>query len=419
MVRCQVTVWIRFIKDEIEVVDLAFNSRMMPIYEFSNKLRVVNSMIEHILQQVENPALRNSKFVFNRVLYMDVNFHKLNLTRGSSYIPLPDWLAHKHAIINPKNYDNECFKWAIIAAIKCEEIGKDCQRISKLKQYEDEFNWSMVKFPTSMKGIGRFESNNEISVNVLAVDNNQIYICRKGAEYDRAANLMLITDGAKNHYVAVRSLSRLLSSQNSKHKESQHFCINCLQGFSSEESKDERYTYCRDNEAVRVEMPKKPIVEYCNGQYQHKVPFVIYVDFESILELIQGASNNPCISSTRGFNVHTPSGWCIYSKFAYGDVRNPCLQYRGVDCVETFCEQLISESKKLYQSFPQKPMVKLTKSQEKEYYDSRKCHICYKSFEDKDRKVRDHCHYTGMYRGAAHSSCNLQYKIPNYIPSWL
>ena len=378
---------------------------MTPIYKFSNKSEVVKSMIEHILQQVENPALRSSKFVFDRVLYMDVNFHKLNLTKGSSYIPLPDWLVHKRAIINPRNYDNECFKWAVIAVMKC---GKDCQRVSKLRQYEDEFDWSLVKFPTSTRDIGHFESSNEISVNVLAVDNKQIYICRKGAEYDRVANLMLITDGAKNHYVAIRSLSRLLSSQNSKHKESQHFWINCLQGFASEESRDEHYIYCRDNEAVRVEMPKRPIVEYCDGQYQRRVPFVIYADFESIL---QGASNDPRISSTRGVNVHTPSGWCVYSKFAYRDVSNPCVQYRGVGCVEKFCEQLISEARRLYESFPQKPMVKLTKSQEKEYDNSKVCHICFKPFEGKDRNVRDHCHYTGMYRGEAHSSCNCNTKF--------
>ena len=53
---------------------------------------------------------------------------------------------------------------------------------------------------------------------------------------------------------------------------------------------------------------KRPIVEYSNGQHQFKVPFVMYADFESILEPIQGAINNPNVSSTRGVNVHTPSG---------------------------------------------------------------------------------------------------------------
>ena len=61
-------------------------------------------------------------------------------------------------------------------------------------------------------------------------------------------------------------------------------------------------------------------------------------------------------------------------------------------------------------------MIALTNSQMKEHNGSKQCHICFKRFTDKDRKVRDHCHYTGLYRGAAHSSCNLQYKIPNHIP---
>ena len=75
-------------------------------------------------------------------------------------------------------------------------------------------------------------------------------------------------------------------------------------------------------------MPTKhPIVKYSNGQHQFKVPFVMYGDFEFILEPIQGAINNPNVSSTRGVNVHTPSGCCLCSKFAYGNVDNPLTQY--------------------------------------------------------------------------------------------
>ena len=58
----------------------------------------------------------------------------------------------------------------------------------------------------------------------------------------------------------------------------------------------------------------------------------------------------------------------------------------------------------------------LTKKQWKKYKNSTKCHICYKPFTMKNWKVRDHCHYTGRYRGSAHSLCNLRYRIPSYIP---
>ena len=101
----------------------------------------------------------------------------------------------------------------------------------------------------------------------------------------------MITD---NHYVTVKSLSRLLSSKNSKHKGKEYFCMNCLQGFQQEISRDEHMRYCLDNETVKVEMPhKKPIVEFCNGQYQFKVPFIMYADFESLLEPIQEPSKDP------------------------------------------------------------------------------------------------------------------------------
>ena len=61
-------------------------------------------------------------------------------------------------------------------------------------------------------------------------------------------------------------------------------------------------------------------------------------------------------------------------------------------------------------------MAPLTTSQLKEYEWATKCHICFKPFSKKKIKVTDHCHYGGLYRGGAHSSCNLRYKIPNYIP---
>ena len=57
-----------------------------------------------------------------------------------------------------------------------------------------------------------------------------------------------------------------------------------------------------------------------------------------------------------------------------------------------------------------------TKSQLKAYNCATKCHICFKPFKEDNRKVRDHCHYSGIYRGVALSRWNLLYKIPTYIP---
>ena len=221
----------------------------------------------------------------------------------------------------------------------------------------------------------------------------------------------------RKYYIAIKSLSRLLSSQNTKHKGKEYFCMNCLQGFKEESSRNEHIGCCKNNELVRIEMPhKRPIVEYSDGQFQFKVPFIMYADFESIIKPIQGPGNNLKISSTGGINIHTPSGWCIRSEFAYGEVKDPLKLYRGKDCVSKFCDHIIVEARHLYNSFPKKPMEPLTKVQLKEYNCVSRCHICFAPFRPGNRTVRDHCHYRGTYRGAAHFPCSLQYKIPSYIP---
>ena len=62
-------------------------------------------------------------------------------------------------------------------------------------------------------------------------------------------------------------------------------------------------------------------------------------------------------------------------------------------------------------------MTPLTTSQLKKFNQDTKCHPCFKAFSSRDNiKVRDHCHYTGIYRGVAHLLCNLRYKILSYIP---
>ena len=100
----------------------------------------------------------------------------------------------------------------------------------------------------------------------------------------------------------------------------------------------------------------------------------------------------------------------------YGDVKDPIKLYRGKDCVEKFCKHIISEARRLCGAYPEVPMKPLTKEQKREHSRAKACHICLSPFKLDERKVRDHCHYTGEYRGVAHSNCNLEYKIAGHIP---
>ena len=75
---------------------------MTPVYMLSDIDSIVQGMLNHMAQQVDNPALRDSKFTLDKILYTGISCHRLMLTRGSSYIKLPDWLAKKKAILNQR-----------------------------------------------------------------------------------------------------------------------------------------------------------------------------------------------------------------------------------------------------------------------------------------------------------------------------
>ena len=204
---------------------------MTDVHRGNDLEQIVDGMIIHMMTQIENPALLNSRFRFDEVLFLDISFHRLNLTRGSSYLLYPDWIANKKVIINPHNNDEECFKWAVIAA---ENIGmKDPQHVSNLRKFTDNYDWSGLELPVSVKDIREFEIKNGISINVLVVEGRDIYSYRKtNYKSDREINLLVISENSIRHYTVIKSLSRLLYSSNSKHKCKQYFCNNCLQGFT-------------------------------------------------------------------------------------------------------------------------------------------------------------------------------------------
>ena len=171
-------------------------------------------------------------------MHFYINFHRLALTRGGSYIELPKWIKSKKAVINRQNKDEECFKWAAIAALHHEEIKKDHQRIWRLSPYENQHNWKGLEFPVSIKKIDRFGKNNPgIAVNVFfSKKKSQIYTpparrSKRNAKYKKQVNLLMIVDGEKRHYTAIKSISRLLKSLNATHKCAYHFCMNCFHGF--------------------------------------------------------------------------------------------------------------------------------------------------------------------------------------------
>ena len=194
-------------------------------------------MIAHIERQTENPKFPESGFTLDKIIHLYINFHKLALTRGSSYIELPEWIRNKKAVINSQNKDEECFKWALIEALHHEDIQHHPERINSPSPYENQYNWKGLEFPVSIKKIDKFEKNNpDIAVNVLfsKKKNQNIYTAQRSernVKCKKQVNLLMIVDGEKRHYTAIKNISRLLSKLNGKTQHAYHYCMNCLNGF--------------------------------------------------------------------------------------------------------------------------------------------------------------------------------------------
>ena len=173
---------------------------MIEVFWGSELNELIEEMSAHMRTQVENRALENSHFVFDLGLLLVVNFHQLNLTRGSPYLPLPDWILLKKVVINPQNEeDEECFKWAVLAALHYGNIDSHSERISQFRRFEDNYDWRGLVFPVPLNKIDIFEWNNNVSVNVLAAQDDKFYILRKSKFDDqrRIVDLLLIVENEK------------------------------------------------------------------------------------------------------------------------------------------------------------------------------------------------------------------------------
>ena len=228
--------------------------------------------------------------------------------------------------------------------------------------------------------------------------------------------LMLIEKDGVLHYCLVKNLSRLLSSQVSNHKEKHHFCLRCLNAFWTHKSLNKHLVYCRNHEAVKIVMPNKgDILKFENYYKGERLPFIIYADTESLLKPIQSRDSDPTKTKikTHKYQKHEPISFSYYIECFDDNVFKPVKRiYTGEDAMQKFVEWLEKDVIEIA-NIPAKKMIFGEKEKER-FNKETKCWIC--KGELNNDKVRDHCHFTGRYRGAAHNKCNPNYKKPNFTP---
>ena len=393
-----------------------------------------NSASQTIINQVgiKNSLQMSEQNIINKIAQWisegsgwtvkEINDHYLNIAKyepmkGSSYIKLPQELRNSaKGLINMKNKDNECFRWCHIRHINPQE--KYPQRIKKVdKQYIEKLNYSGIEFPVCIKHYNKIEKQNSININVFGYENKQpypIYISKEKNEDHM--ELLLITENENNHYVLIKDFNKFMYNQ-TKHEHRKHFCMHCLQCFSSDRVLSNHKDICIQVNGVQaIKMPTKDnnILKFNNFHKQQHVPFVIYADFEAITEKIHGCQQEGKKSYTELYQKHTDCSFAYKVVCCYDDKYSKPIQlYRGENAVYKFMENMLNEvkwSKKVIKQYFNKPL-RMSEENEQEFKKSTACHICDKKYTAEDVRVRDHCHITGVYRRSAHRECNLKLKI--------
>ena len=155
--KIQITMRIIFIsfidKNKTQVMHTkSDNNEIMKGTDTSDAInKFISSFIKRYQEGLET-KMKGSSYIFERIDLLEYHLHKISLNRGSSDIESPEWWHNKGVTINTKNTkDNNCFQYAITAALNYRNIGHHPERISKIKPFINNYNWKDIEFPSHSK----------------------------------------------------------------------------------------------------------------------------------------------------------------------------------------------------------------------------------------------------------------------------
>ena len=318
--------------------------------ETTDVKEILAKVIYSILEKISIYQQNGSGWYFKKVIHLEIHTVVYKPMRGSSYIPLPDWIMRKKAIVNIKNTDEKCFLWCVLRYLH--PIHKNDSRLTDLKQYENSLNTKGINFPIEVKDITKFETLNPLlpGIHVFSVnENNKFYPLRMASQGRQMAkrdtqntiDLFLYEEEGKIHYSLIKNFSRLFRSQITSRTNGQtYICKKCFTHFSKEQLFQKHVSYCSSNETVAVHMPPRN-TKLCFNNYhkQLSIPFVVYADFECFTKPMSACCPNPEDSYTYSYQKHEPSGLCFYIKGLDPNITfEPILYTKTNSNDEIFCE---------------------------------------------------------------------------------
>ncbi|CAH0625732.1 unnamed protein product [Chrysodeixis includens] len=299
-----------------------------------------------ILKKVEEFQERDSGWSFLHNSHLEININKYQPLSGSKFLDLPKFIKSKKACLNIQNNDDYCFLWCIVAALY--PVARHSHRVTSYPHFRDVLNIGGIAFPISFSDINIFERNNPaIQIYIYGLRNGKtitgpLYRPTKLKKGSKTIHLLFLENDNSSHFCLIKDLPRLVKSQITKHHSKLYFCETCLLFFPDQE----KYNKHLCGGVVTVLPNKGSVIQFKNYQRKQDVPFVIYADFETLLEQVSNHEHDT--ANTLSLQRHVPTAFAYNIVSSMDDNFNEFKTYRGIDCVSKFIDFLTEDVKRIH-----------------------------------------------------------------------
>ena len=383
----------------------------------SNLSDTVQNLLGVVGNGIEDALTEGSGWKIRRIASVFIKVHKTRIARASSYIPTPPpYNNARCGLVNIQNDDQECFRWCMKYHQSPQKKHDD--RVSVLKKLEDGYDYTGVNYPATFEDIKRFEDNNAIAVFVYYINDLQEIVKERNGnpQYrDNPVYLLRVEEGDNAHYVYVKHISRLLNKSTQTGDKDKKFCPYCEKLYAEEKWERHLKVCYNENFEERVAQlpPPNSFMTFKNFKNKLARPFIVYADCEATLRKLSRVKGN-----TEFLNQHVVNSCCYYFVCTFDSSRNTLRTFFGKDCLRDMLRELMGLAEQCVEELKRNTAMRLTKEDKLAYEQATLCHICHEPFGESKahKKVRDHDHITGQFRGAAHNCCNVNYFANRYVP---